>query len=89
MVKAVPVAAFDVSQAKFMLQLFVVALDAPTKLGDGNEFAEGDRCGQIRQPVSGGFLFRFRPFDQQPLLRIRFLASVVTVGRAHAQGGKP
>ena len=53
MMKAAPVAAFEVSQAKFLLQFFVVALDAPAQFGDGNEFAQRGypyECGESPPP---------------------------------------
>src|ERR1035437_3884828 len=83
MVKPAPVPAFEVSQAKFLLQFFVVALDAPAQFCSGNQFAQSDRGGQIRQPVFGWFFFCLRPFDQQPLLRMRFFAPVITMCHAH------
>lgn len=89
MMKAAPVSAFEMSPAKFLLQFFVVALDTPAQLGDGDEFAQSYRRGQIRQPVSGGLLFRCRPLDQQPLLGMRCFAPVVAAGNANTQGGKP
>jgi hypothetical protein len=33
-----PVPAFEMSQAMFLLQLFVIALDTPAQFGDGNEW---------------------------------------------------
>ena len=83
MMKPAPVPAFEMSQAKFLLQFLVVALDTPAQFGDGNEFAKTDQFGQIRQPVFGGLLFCRWPLDQQPLLGMRFIAPVVAVCHAY------
>ncbi len=67
--KAAPVSSFKMTEAKFLLQLFVVALDAPAQLDDGHQFAQTNRERQVRQPVFGWLLLRCRPLDQQPLCR--------------------
>ena len=45
MVKPAPVPAFEMPQAKFLFEFFVVALDAPAEFGNGNELAQSDRRG--------------------------------------------
>jgi len=53
-------------QAELLLQLFVVALDAPAQFGDGHQFAQADGHRQIRQPAFRWLPFCLRPLDQQP-----------------------
>jgi len=43
MMKSAPVPTFEMAQAKFLFQFFVVALDAPAQFGDANQFAQNDR----------------------------------------------
>ena len=88
MMKPAPVPAFEVSQAKFLLQFFVVALNAPAHFGNGNEFTQRDLRMQIRQPIFRWLLLPCGPLDQQPLLRMRFLSPIVTMGRANTGSGK-
>lgn len=46
-VKPAPVAAFEMPQAKFLFQFFIVARGAPAQFGNGNQFAQRDGRGQI------------------------------------------
>ena len=86
--QAAPVSALEMSQAKFLLQFFVIALDTPAQFSDGDQLAQANRWGQVRKPVFGRLFLILRPFDQQPLLGMWFLAPIITMGSAHAQGGK-
>ena len=88
MMKPAPVPALKMPQTKLMLQFFVVALDVPAQFGDSNQFAQRDRRRKIGQPIFCWLLFPCGPLDQQPLLRMWFLASVVAMGRSNTNGGK-
>jgi hypothetical protein len=85
MVKASPVPAFVVSEAKFLLQLLTVALNAPTSLDRPDHFLPSQMTGLITEPVVLGFIGTFRPFNDEPLL----LTRLVAMGRVNAQTSKP
>ena len=48
--KASPAAAFEVIEADFLLELFVIALDAPAQLGQPDELFAGRIGRQRGQP---------------------------------------
>ena len=88
MMKAAPTAAFEVPQAKFLFEFFVVAFNDPALLRQSDQVTQSDVCRQIRQPVFARFGFSARPLDQEPLLLSRLLEFVVAMCRANAYGGK-
>ena len=88
MVEAAPAAAFVVPEPNLLLELLVVALDAPAQLGEIDQALEGDLLGQAGKPVLGRLGFAFRPFDQQPFLRPRRGELVVVMCRADPQPGE-
>src|SRR5258708_29742167 len=67
MVEAAPSAPFIVPEPDFLLELLIVALDAPAQLGKINEPLEADVLRQCREPIFGWRGLTFGPFDQQPL----------------------
>src|SRR3954452_12560292 len=69
MMKAAPVAALVVAKAEFLLELLVVPLDPPARLGSLHEALQRGAPGQVGEPVLGWLGVSFRPLDQQPLLR--------------------
>ena len=87
MMKAAPTAAFEVPQAKFLFEFFVVAFNDPALLRQSDQVTQSDVCRQIRQPVFARFGFSARPLDQEPLLLSRLLEFVVAMCRANAYGG--
>src|SRR3954464_7953151 len=78
-VEAAPAAALVVPEPQFLLELLVVALDAPPELGKFNQAREADVLRQGREPVFGGLLLAFRPLDQEPFLRARFAQPVIAM----------
>src|SRR5882724_12722238 len=86
--KAAPAASLEVSKAEFLLELLVVALDAPAQLGQIDQTGKVDGLRQGRQPVLCRFLLAFGPFDQQPFFGPRFAALEVAVGDPDAQPRK-
>src|SRR5215211_1190033 len=82
-VETAPAAALVVPEPEFLLELLVIALDAPPELGEFNQALEADVLGQGREPVLGGFLLAFRPLDQEPFLRARFAQPVVAMSGSH------
>src|SRR5690242_11737639 len=84
MVETAPAAALVVPQPEFLLELLVIAFDAPPELGEFDQAREADLLRQGREPVLGGLLLTFRPLDQEPFLRARFAQPVVAMSGAHA-----
>lgn len=67
-----PAAAFVVTEPDLLLELLIVALDAPAQLGQIDEPLEADILRQRGEPVFGWLCFALRPFDQQALRRQLF-----------------
>src|SRR5438132_739761 len=79
MMESAPASAFVVAQPKFLFQFLIVALDNPPLFSDSNQIPELCFCWQRRKPVFRRLVFSFRPFDKQPLFRMRFGLPVVAV----------
>src|ERR1700730_16633307 len=88
MVKAAPASAFIVTEAKFLFEVLVIALDAPAHLGDEDQMLDGGVCWGGAQEVFERLGILFRPFDEQPLFWTLFGAPIVTVRRATPHGGE-
>src|SRR6059058_5268222 len=82
-VEAAPAAALVVPEPQFLLELLVVALDAPSELGKFNQAREADLLGQGREPVFGGLPLAFRPLDQEPFRRARLIQPVIAMSGSH------
>src|SRR3982751_1130524 len=78
-----PAAALVVPEPQFLLELLVVAFDAPSELGEFNQARETNVLGQGREPVFGGLPLAFRPLDQEPFLRARFAQPVIAMSGSH------
>src|SRR4029450_13268885 len=89
MVEAAPAAALEVPEPEFLLELLVVAFDAPPELGKFDQALEADVLRQRREPVFGGLLLSFRPLDQKPFLRARFAQPVVAMSGSHRAARPP
>src|SRR4051795_7087039 len=83
-----PAAPLIVPQSEFLLELLVVALDAPAQLGQRDEAVEGDVLGKGGEPVFRRPLLLRRPLDQQPFLRAGFAKMIVAMRRPHSQTRK-
>src|SRR5437870_5355036 len=88
MMKSAPASAFIVSQAQLLLQFLVVALNDPAVFCHLDQHLEMGLRRQCRVPVISGFGFLSRPFDEQPLFRLKFGSLVVPTGMAHSHSGK-
>ena len=64
MVKPPPAVAFVVSEAQFLLQLLIVALDAPAHVRAGDQVVDRRVDRQVRQEAFQRFGIAGRPFDQ-------------------------
>src|SRR5712691_9902655 len=69
-VEAAPAAALEVSEPELLLELLIVAFDAPAQFGYIDQLLERDIERKIGQPVLGRSFLAFRPLDQQPLFRL-------------------
>src|SRR3954466_1222837 len=74
-----PAAPLIMPQSEFLLELLVVALDAPAQLGQRDEAVEGDVLGKGGEPVFRRPLLLRRPLDQQPFLRAGFAKMIVAM----------
>jgi hypothetical protein len=86
MMKTPPASSFIMTQAKFLLQFFVIPLDDPAVLGHADQGLEFRLGRERREPVPGRFGFFAGPFDQQPLLGIGLTAFEIAVSRTAAHG---
>src|ERR1700722_14588001 len=69
MMEAAPAAAFVMPEPNLLLELLVVALDAPAQFCKIDEPLEADILRQRRETVFGRLFFALGPLDQQPLRR--------------------
>src|SRR3954463_9381927 len=83
MVEAAPAAALEVPEPELLLELLVIAFDAPPELGEFDQARETNVLRQGREPVLGGLPLAFRPLDQEPFLRARFAQPVVAMSGSH------
>src|SRR4029450_11536778 len=83
-VEAALAAALVVPEPQLLLELLVVAFDAPPELGEFDQAREADLLGQGREPVFGGLLLAFRPLDQEPFLRAQLIAPLIARAGSHA-----
>ena len=87
-VEAAPPAPFIITEAEFLLELLVIALDPPAQLWQVDQPIEGDILGQGGEPILGRLGFAFRPLDQQPLLGARLGSAWCRDARAAPAGGQ-
>src|SRR5438128_9457925 len=88
MVKAAPATAFVMSKPDLLLELLIVAFDAPAQFGEIDQPIEADVLRQVREPIASRLGLAFRPFDQQPFVRMRRVAPVVIMGGPHPHSGE-
>src|ERR1700741_284105 len=77
MMEASPSASFEVSEPDLLLEVLVIAFDAPAQLGEVDKAVETDLRRQRREPILGRLGFALWPFDQQPLSHQRFRYQLV------------
>src|SRR5271157_5947198 len=87
-VEAAPSTAFEMSKSDFLLELLIIALDAPAQLGEVDQISEGNVLRKRRKPVFGRLALAFRPLDQQPFLRAQLGAPFVAMRGANPQACK-
>ena len=67
MMKAAPTASLEVPQAEFLLELLVIAFNAPAQFCKSHEFLDRRVSGQRAEEVSGRLELFAGPLDEQPL----------------------
>src|SRR5215475_11952090 len=88
MVKAAPPAPFISAQAKFLLELLIIALNPPPQLCQIDQTIEGGILGQGGKPILGRLGLVFRPFDQKPLFSAQLAQRVIAMRRPHPPPAK-
>ena len=89
MMKAAPVASFKMAQTKFLFEFLIIALDEPALFAPvATSWRRGMDSGRFDSQYLVGSFSVLGPFDQQPLLGMRFAAPVVAMSDTHAQAGK-
>src|SRR5712672_4516129 len=68
MMETRPSASLVVAEPDFLLELLVIALDAPAHFGDVDQTSEGNLLVEGREPILGGLRLALGPLDQQRLL---------------------
>src|SRR5665647_1036763 len=68
-VEAAPSSPLEMPKPDLLLELLIVTVDPPAKLGEVDQTAECDVFGKCREPVFGRLVLALRPLDQQPLFR--------------------
>jgi hypothetical protein len=64
--EAAPASSFEVVEADLLLEVLIVALDAPAQLGPFDQTRPGDVLGQGREPVAGRLALAVGPLDEEP-----------------------
>ena len=75
-------------QPEVLLEVLVVALDAPTHLGFKHHALERRVLRQRGKPIFERLGIALGPLDEQPLGLAHFIAQVVAVCRTHAHAGE-
>ena len=89
MVKPSPATPLIVSQAKVLLQVLIVTLDAPALVGGTDQFTQGSALGQRRQDVFDRLSFDCRPLNEQPFLWVRTCLASVAARMANPYRREP
>src|SRR6266481_8674296 len=86
MMEAPPAAALIMAEADFLLEVVIIALDAPAQFGDVDKAAERHVAVDGREPEFGGRGLALGPFDEQCLFGEPCFAA--DRRNAHAYAGK-
>jgi alpha-ketoglutarate-dependent taurine dioxygenase len=88
-VKTPPSAPLEVAEADLLLEVLIIALDAPAQLGEIDDARERDVVRQCRKPVLRRLALARRPLNQQPFFRPRFGQPIIPMRHANAHARKP
>ena len=64
--EAAPASPFEMPESHLLLELLIVALDAPAQLGQIDQAVAGDLFRQRREPVFDRFFIALWPLDEEP-----------------------
>ena len=78
--EAAPAAPLVMAEPDLLLELMIVALDAPAQLGEIDQVGKGHVLGQGGEPILDRLRLAFGPLDQQPFLVPRLGKLLVAVG---------
>src|SRR5208282_88165 len=87
--KAAPSSAFIMTETELLLELLIIALDAPAQLGKIDHLVEGHVVRNGGEPVLGRSALARGPFDEKPLFRPAFGELGITMRRPHAEADEP
>lgn len=87
MVESSPPSTFVMAEAEFLLQILIVALDAPPQLGGRHQVGNPRCAGQRRQPVFRRLGLAVRLLDQEPFLGMGLGEPIVAMSRSNANCG--
>jgi hypothetical protein len=88
MMEAAPPAPFIMPEPDLLLELLIIALDAPAQLGGVDQIGECDAARQGRKPILGRLLLALGPLDQQPFFG-RFAGLFMARCNVNTQPRKP
>ena len=88
MVKASPSTALKMAEPDFLLEVLIIALDAPAQLGQIDQTMERGVCWNRREPVFGWLALALGPLDQQPFFRAALGEIVIAMGSTNANPRK-
>ena len=76
------------AEPDLLLELLIVALDAPAQLGVIDQPRQGDVVRKGREPIFGRLVLALWPLDQQPLFRPAFGEPVIAMRDANTHARK-
>src|SRR5712692_9739758 len=83
--EAAPAAPLEMIEPELILELLIVALDAPAQLGQAGQLGDGRGLWQRREPILRGLGVAPRPLDQQPLFPPGLGPLLIAMGGPHTQ----
>jgi len=88
MVPTQKTAAFVMIQAEFLFLLLIILLHSPSDFCHAHQAAQASLRRQVGKPELAGFLLVSRPFNKQPLVRLRTILFFPAMRWLHPDGGK-
>src|SRR5246127_5140698 len=88
MVKSAPASPFIMTEPELLLQVLIVALDAPAHLGHEHKLLEGRLFGGGSEKVFERLRIAIRPFNEQPFFVANGTSPIVAMRGTNPYGGK-
>src|SRR5713101_5455165 len=86
--EASPSSTFEMPEPDLLLELLIIALDAPAQLGEVDQSRKIDVLRKGREPVFGRLVIALGPLDQQPLFRSTVGEPVIAMRHTNTQACK-